>query len=276
MSRLYGRSFDAYQTSKYLKENRIKKYKSDNKRIDLSELVDSTTILDLYLPEKAIDFLTNYPIHIVKSPFIPKNLSTLPNGQNNNATIFFKGFNFKEEYKRELVFFLGTTLSVINPDKLPNEYEFPCEFGDLLPLLMEYIYLRENNKEKDFSLKHLNEVLWNGKNYIKIYDSFQRYLINDKYRNYYYSDDEEDMGYKKYKENESNFLKATLDTIVPLSSLDGVLQIIDTIKDDSEMKKLIELLFENKNNDRSEILREYNIESFGLKRLKKEIDLRRK
>ena len=144
MSRLYGRSYDAYQTSKYIEENKLLKYKSNNKIINLDELVESTSILDFYLPENAIDYLINCPIHIVKSPFIPRNMSILPNDKE-DATIYFKGFNFKEEYKRELIFFLGTVLSIINPDKLPGEYDFPCEYGDIFPLLLEYIYLMDLN-----------------------------------------------------------------------------------------------------------------------------------
>lgn len=274
MSRLYGRSYDAYQISKYLEETKIKRYKKDSKSISLDELIDSTTILDLYLPEEAIDYLVNYPIHIVKSPIILRNLSTLPNNIEKNATLYFKGFNFKEEYKRELVFFLGTVLSMINPDKLPDKYDFPCEYGDIFSLLLEYIYLKENNKENEFSLKHINEIKYNGKKYVNSYDAYQRYLLSDKCRDFYYASEKEEYKRKQiYEENEKQFLSSTLNTIVPLSSFDGVLQIIDKIKNRDELKKLIKLLYENKNNDRSEIISGYGIESFGLKRLRKEINI---
>ena len=272
MSRLYGRSYDAYQVSKYLEDFNIPREKNNNNKISLDELVESTSILDLYLPENAIDYLINCPIHVVKSPFIPRNMSILPNDKE-DATIYFKGFNFKEENKRELIFFLGTVLSIINPDKLPGEYDFPCEYGDIFPLLLEYIYLKENEKENEFSLKHLNEVKWNGKKYIKSYNAYQRYLISDKNRDFYYMND---IDYNKRNEENKNiekqFLSATLNTIVPLSSMDGLLQIVDKINTKEEYKDIVKLLFDNKNNDRSEILKEMGIESFGLKRLRKEID----
>ena len=273
MSRLYGRSFDAYNISKYLNEIELQKYSANNKKIGLDELIDSTSVLDLYLPEQALDYLMNYPIHIVRSTIIPRNLSTLPNEKEKNATIYFKGFNFKEEYKRELIFFLGVVLSVINPDKLPNEFELNCEYGDLFPLLLEYLYLKKIDRQDDFSLKHLNEVKWNGKKYIKSYDAYQKYLLTDKYREFFYMSDDEDNKVNKYNKNlEKQFLSATLNTLVPLSSMDGVLELIDKLKDDDEIKNLVKLLFENKNNNRGEILSEYGIESFGLKRLKKEIN----
>ena len=39
MSRLYGRAFDLYQASNELRNNNIQKYKSNNKRISLDELI---------------------------------------------------------------------------------------------------------------------------------------------------------------------------------------------------------------------------------------------
>ena len=273
MSRLYGRSFDAYETSKYLIESKLPKYKEENKKINLDELMDSTTVLDFYLPDSAIDYLMNYPIHIVKSILVPRNLSTLPNEKEKNATIYFKGFNLKEEYKRELVFFLGTVLSIINPDRLPDDYELNCEYGDVFSLLLEYLYLKKENKEDSFSLKHLNSLVWNGSRYVKSYDDYQRYLISDRNKDLYYLSDNDLSERDDYnKRLETQFLSSTLNTIVPLSSMDGVLQLIDMLKDDNEIKELIKQLFENKNNNRGEILNEFGIESYGLKRLRKEIE----
>ena len=60
MSRLYGRAFDVFQISKYIKEHEIPKYTENNKKITIDGLIDSSGILGLYLPDSAIDFIKNH------------------------------------------------------------------------------------------------------------------------------------------------------------------------------------------------------------------------
>ena len=273
MSRLYGRAFDVFQMSNSFKNYKIPKYNEDNKKVSLDELINSTDVLDLYLPQSAIDYIVNYPIHIVKSPIIPKNASEFPNINNPNATIYFKGINFKEEQKRDLVFFLGCVLSQINPDELPKENNLPCEYGDILPLLLEYIYLKENNKEDRFLLKHFNSLKFNAEKYQKVYEDHQKHLVSDTNKELsYYSEKEYSKREEYNKSIEDTFLKNTLTMLVPFSSVDGVLQVIDTFKTEKELKKIIELIYNNENNNRQELLNSFGIESYGYKRLRKELD----
>ena len=68
----------------------------------------------------------------------------------------------------------------------------------------------------------------------------------------------------------------TKKSVVQLSSLDGALSLIDITKTPDEFKQLIEELMLNKDNDRAQVLRKRKIDSYGYKRLRKEIDLRRK
>ena len=270
MSRLYGRSYDVYRMSRYINELKLQKYKEDNRKITLDELIDSTAVLDLYLPKTAIEYLENCPIEIVKSPLIPRNASKIPTKEDNSAIIFFKGFNFKEEYKRELCFFLGTILSIINPDKLPKDDDLPCEYGDLFSLLLEYIYLKSVNKEDTFLLKHLNALDWNGKKYVESYENFQKYLVNDKVNDFLELSEVQLNKIEEEKNQiEKQFLSATLNTLVPLSSVDGILQLKDILDDEESTRKLINKLFENKDNDRQKILKDYGVESYGYKTLTK-------
>ena len=270
MSRLYGRSYDVYRMSRYINELNIPKYKEDNKKVSMDELIDSTAILDLYLPKSAIEYIENCPIEIVKSPLIPRNASKIPTKEDNTAIIYFKGLNFKEENKRELCFFLGTVLSLINPDKLPKDDDLPCEYGDLFSLLLEYIYLKSVNKEDTFLLKHLNALDWNGKKYVESYENFQKYLVNDKVNDFLELSEVQLNKIEEEKNQiEKQFLSATLNTLVPLSSVDGILQLKDILDDEESTRKLINKLFENKDNDRQKILKDYGVESYGYKTLTK-------
>ncbi len=275
MSRLYGRAFDVYQMSNYILSAKIPKYNEDNKKITLDELINSSGIIELYIPESAIDYIVNYPIHIVKSPIIPRNMSEFPNKTNPNATIYFKGFNFKEEHKRDLNFFLGCVLSQVNPDKLPKNNDLPCEYGDILPLLLEYLYLKENNKEDIFLPKHLESLKFNAEKYTKSYEIYHKYLANNGlYESSFLSQKQQEKIEEYNTKLENDFLKNTLTMLVPFSSVDGVLQVIDKIQTKEEYKDLIAKLYENKKNNRQDILKDYNIESYGYKRLRKEIDRR--
>lgn len=275
MSRLYGRAFDVYQTSNYILQAKIPKYNDDNKKITFEELIDSTGDVEIYLPQTAIDYIINYPIHIVKSPIIPRNMSEFPNKNNPNATIYFKGINFKEEQKRDLVFFLGCVLSHVNPDELPKNNDLPCEYGDILPLLLEYLYLKENNKEDIFLPKHLESLKFNAEKYTKSYEIYHKYLANNGlYESSFLSQKQQEKIEEYNTKLENDFLKNTLTMLVPFSSVDGVLQVIDKTQTKEEYKELIAKLYENKKNNRQDILKDYNIESYGYKRLRKEIDRR--
>ena len=275
MSRLYGRAFDVFQISNYIKSADIPIYTEDKKNVSIDELMESSKILDLYIPDEALDYILNNQIHIVKSPFIPKNMTSFASDKNPNDTIFFKGMNFKEEHKRELVFFLGAVLSKINQDELPKSNDLPCEYGDVFPLLLEYIYLKEIGKEDRFLKKHLYCLKYHGDKYQKIYETYQRSLVTNKNNELnFYTQNELIKQDEIYKKREDQFLKDTLTMLIPFSSVDGILQIIDKINTKEELKELIKELYENKNNNRQEILNNIGIESYGYKRLRKEIDIR--
>ena len=273
MSRLYGRAFDVYKISGYLGSSKIPNYACDNHIISLDELIDSSAILDFYLPDKAVDYIVKNPIHIMKSPLFPRNMSSFPSEKDPNATIFFKCLKYKEEQKRELVFFLGCLLSHLNPDELPKNDDLPCEYGELFPLLLEYLYLKEENQEDRFLLKHLNSLKYHSAKYQKTYEKYHKQLVTDRNKELdFVSETELDIRESNKLKNEKEFLTSTFNMLVPFSSVDGVLQVIDKFKSEDEIKKLIKELFENKGNNRQEILDDKGISSFGYKTLRKEID----
>jgi len=139
---------------------------------------------------------------------------------------------------------------------MPNEYDIMCQFSDVLPLLIEYLYLKEINQEERFSNKNLTDLKLNAYEYKKIYERFEKF---------------------PYIFSEENMLRNTLLFLVPLSSMDATLQIVDKYKDKKdELVKLIYDLFENINHNREEVINERDVETFGFKRLRKEIELRRK
>lgn len=273
MSRLYGKSIDVYQTSKYLIDASLKKYKPDKTKTSEEELSSCPEKIELYLPDNAIEIIENNPIRIVLSPLAMKKASHLPTKKGEEPTLIFPRNKPIEEYKRELVFFLGTIISLSSPDLLPKDDNIPCEYGDLISLLLEYLYLKEIGKEEDFSRKHLKELEYNSRKYVINYDRYKKYLLSRKENNLYQlSEEQEEQLNKQYAEQEILFLKSTLTCLVPLSSMDGVLQIIDEIKDTNDIKKLLEKLIENDGNNRQKIINDLGIESFGYKRLRKEID----
>ena len=87
--------------------------------------------------------------------------------------------------------------------------------------------------------------------------------------------------YNKHQKHPSIYpddylLRNTLLYLVPLSSMDATLQLIDKYKDDKdEIRYLIYELVQNESHNREEIMAERNIDTYGFKRLRKEIDLRK-
>ena len=276
MSRLYGKSVDVFSISRVLVDSKIPKYKNNNKKTTWDEVARSPEIIDLYLPEKAQKLIEENPIRIVSNPLVVKKAYMLSNKKDEESTVYYPKMTPVEEYKRELVFFLGEILSNCSPDKVPSEYYIPCEFSNALGLLLEYLYLKETGQENIFSSKHINELIYNAKKYVKSYLTFQNILVsNNKMELLSMTEEQQGKYEERFAKSQEQFLEATLTCLVPLSSLEGVLQIIDMYKDKDQIKKLIDELVTNKGQDRQSILSSIGIETAGYKRLRKEIERRR-
>ena len=273
MSRLYGRTFDLFQTSNSVLYAEIPKYKFDTHKISPGELVSTTHVTDDYLPKEVLEYFDKHPIQILKSPFISRNRTQLPSEEKPEAIIEFKGFNFKKEHKRELAFFIGSIMSDAHPDELPKKDNLPCEYGDLLSLLIEYLYLKNTHQDDKFVLRHLHEIKELAYIYANKYEEHQKHIVNDTDNDSkFIADGSIESVFNENDKKERAFLANALVTLIPFSSFDGVLQIIDRVKTEKEIKELIQLLYENPGSNRQVLLQDYGVESFGYKRLRKEMD----
>lgn len=271
MSRLYGRIYDLYETSKYLNENVKRTYHDDKTPTSWESVEECIEKVKLYIPKEAIKKLAANPVQIVKRPLSIQKSAYLPTSNKPEPKIFFTTNKAIEEYKRDIIFFVGQNLSTQSPDEMPKQNDIPCEYSYVVELLLEYLYLKEEQKEDVFSIKHLEELKSPAKNYIKAYEYYQKknetikqidaMLLTDSVT--YIKDNEKSKG---------KFLKALLKYLIPMSSMDATLQIIDKDLSKDEMKVLLNQLIINENHNRQQILQDIGIDSFGFKRLRKEID----
>lgn len=251
--RLYGRTFDIYSLSKYLLENYKRQYKKDETIISGSDLEDVASVITPYLSHEHVEYLNDADIEILWNRHIKDTIYSGV-GEETNA-IFFPTREMKEEYKRDLLYFMGDLLRRISLDYIPNEFDISCQYSDVIPLLIEYLYLKEIGKEDRFSPKHLDDLSLDAEEYIKRYDRFNK---------------------KQLPSKEEAFLRDSLLYLVPLSSMDATLQIGDEIAQDKDaLKAILKELIENPDHNREEVMKKRNIETFGFKRLRKEIDRRK-
>ena len=276
MSRLYGKSSEVYSISKLLVDSNIKPHTINKKRISNEELETCPEKIEIYLPDKAIEIISNTPIRIVFSPLAIKDTCLLPKNKTEEPTMYFSRWNPIEENKRELVLFLGQFLSSNSLDRIPDDNTIPCEFNELISLLLEAFYLKEEGKLEEFSNKHLNELLFNAKRYVESYKNYNKYhdsLLQTE--SLQISEKERNRIEEKTKKIEKEFSSATLSSLTPLSSMEVALQIIDKNEDKEKIKELLELLIDNPLHDRQTIIKDMGYETYGYKRLRKEIERRR-
>lgn len=273
MSRILGRTYDVLQISNTLKNNSFPIYVRDNRESSWEKIDNIINEIEDYLPNIAIDFINKEKISILKNPLRIYTFTSVPEYKDEKRFIRFPSIKPKKEFEREYAFYLGLLLSSYQIDTEEEILELGKEYDDIIPLLIEYIYLKEEKNENKFSLKYLNELKKYTshfeKNYKK-YKKFYEFSNNSKTHNL---DDREYNNFRKLCDDyDEEMERVTLPNIIKLSAFDGVLQIIDKNYTKEEYKKLIEELMINKNESRSSLLYDREIESYGYKRLRKEID----
>lgn len=254
MSRIMGRSLELYNISKDFLGTNIPQYKPDRTVITDDELLDAPEAIRMYLPETAIQYIKDHPISVAVRRFNKGTTTIAPiPGVEDTPYMIVNSSKMREEYKRELIFFLGDMLTKINFDMMHlTDFEIPCQFGTFLPIYLDYLYHRETGKEDTFSLKYLDELKDNATRYVPIYERYnnapERFDIN-------------------------KFLVDTLTFLTPFSSMDAALQAGEKLGDDKEaIKKLIDEFIQNENhNSREHILYDRGIETVGFKSLRKEL-----
>jgi hypothetical protein len=272
MSRIIGRMYDVYQISTELNSVRFPKYKKDYRECSWDDIEKTPERIEMYLPEKAIDFLSSKKIKIMRTPFLKYTLTQIPDKEEEDRYIKFPSLLPKIEFKRELMFYIGTLLSSYHGDSPGNIYTIPGEYDDVLPLLLEYLYLKDAGREDEFSLKKLIDLQKFNKTYPMFFDNYQDFQnLRESARFADLSQEKMDKFDQLCVEKDSEIESLTKDSVVLLSSLDGTLSLIDMIGTRDEFKKLIEELMLNESDNRGKVLRERGIDSFGYKRLRKEI-----
>ena len=254
MGRIMGRSMETYNLSKTFMEAHFPKYKRDKRVIDLAELGKSPNLIRDYLPERAVDFIRDHQVVVVRNFMIPHELTIFPDDIEKQDPYMIIHNKPLEEHKRILVYFLGGLLNRLQDDRMDlNALNIPCQYASVLPILFDSLYMKESGRADDASLRFLHELRSNAKRYIKAYEDYNK------------SPETNDM---------RQFIVDTLLFLIQFSSMDAALQIMDKFGDDKEqMKKLIEELIVNENgNQREEILLDRGIETVGYKALRKEIE----
>lgn len=248
MSRLYGRVEDVRSISEYLKDKYDGVYTPDKTIIEGQELENAPSVIAPYLSSDSITYLDSLDIELAYNRLIRETCYSGP-GEKSNI-IYFPTKNMKEEYKRELIFFMGDLLRRKNFDRYPDVFDIKCQYSNVLPLLIEYLYLRDTGKEDRFSPKYLQDLKISALEFLKRY----RKNINR-------------------PEKEEQLLNDTLLILIALSSMDATLQIKDKFASDKDsLIQLIDELVVNERHDREEIIKRRDIDTFGFKTLRKEID----
>ena len=273
MSRILGRSYDVLQTINYIQQNNIPICYRNVESTSWEEVENVPNKVSIYLPESAINFIKKDKISLRKNPFRRATFISVPEYPDEKRFIVYPSFKAVKEFEREYAFYLGCLLSGYKKDNQEEILETGREYDDILPLLMDYLYLKSIGKEEDFSLKHLYVIKNYTRNYPETFNNYQNSLCSSVNSDSFDIDDKFSRKVMSLCESDDDKMeRLTMDNIVRLSALDGSLQIIDQELSNEELKKLIEDLMLNKSESRSSVLYERGIESYGYKRLKKEID----
>ncbi|MBR1386311.1 MAG: hypothetical protein IJ568_05735 [Bacilli bacterium] len=272
MSRVFGYSDSVYNIYNDLNNSKILKYKKDNNKTSWDDVINSIKEIDFYIPFEFKKNMKNNKIRVVRAPslFNRNTIISTPTEENEDPTIIFPSRSAKEEYKKELVYFIGVLLREVNCDNMPDLYSIPSEYQDVLPLILEYLYLKNNNLENVFSHQKIHELYASSGLYVKAFNDYkkiQELCYNSRYlprKNYEIISELEKDSLKKFED-------VTLEYLIPLSSLDVSLQLIDNYNS-IDFKKLIKDLYNNYDKDRKEYINDLGIDSYGFKRVKEEIE----
>lgn len=272
MSRLYGRMFDLYAISNELNNIKLCRYNPNNKRISWKELDNVKEDVEEFLSIPTKDILFKNDINAIgKFNLFDKVATTaIPMFGDAPCDIIFPSNNAKFEYKREMAYFLGMILSNFNFDLDKDTYGVPNEYDDVIPLVIEYLYMKKNNID-GFLLKRMNELKRSVKDYIKKYNEYQKLEDTNRIiKNVNVSDEAYDSFKKAYNEKTNEMLINTSIYLTKVASLEGALKIIDRSDDKEFVKDIIEELTLNVDNERAKIMVNNDLDSFKFRRLRKE------
>ena len=273
MSRVLGRAMDVLQIVNYLQDSEIPKYITDKSITTWEAIEQVPNKLKIYLPDSAIDFINKEKIQLKKNPLRKYVFTSVPDYPDEKRYIVFPSLKPRRIYERDYAFYLGLLLSSYKKDNQEELLENCKEYDDLLALLIDYLYLKANGREEDFSLKYLFEIKYFSKYFGKIYEAYEEgHAFSNSDEIDFLSDQQYERYLEKEKEYDEDMEKTIMEDIVKLSAFEATLQITDLDLDNDQIKKLINDLMINEGENRSSVLYDRGIDSYGYKRMKKEID----
>ena len=263
---LYVRSTDVYDVSRELKKSKAPKYREDFSKAEWEDIENVKEKVKLYIPREAIQFIDSNPIKIVKvSPF-RRDACFIDN--QNIPTLQVHGIPIKE-YEKKYIYLLGKILCNYSPN---TRDKTECEYEDIIPLILEYLYLMELGKESTFKSEHLHDLYRNSKNYIKIYQKYYEDILKDSKKISSIADESEALRFEWQLDNKKeSFVLETLNYLVKLSSLDVVLDVIDDFNDELDFKSILKMLIENKNHDRTGLVNDMGLCAYNFTNIRKEL-----
>lgn len=265
MDRVLGRAQDLKSISEELKKMKTRICLGDVKAVTIDDVRDSFSKYSIYIPESAKDYLRSRKIIVKKPGFLTTTAV-------NSGVFCTKRFPTVED-ESEFAFFIGRVLANYRNDARSDGFSFPAEYAALLPMLMEYLYCKETEREEIFYKQYLNRAKKDAKTFLKESEEYRKEMEKAEKYNTVFSTESSYRMYNFLSMNAGNtYHNAVLDAVYFISGLEALLQVNDKYKTESEIRDLIEVLFRNEGNDRSAILYDLGIDSYGYRAIRKHIE----
>lgn len=265
---LYTRSTDVFDILSEIKGSKIKKYREDNSKIEWEDLDKVKEKISLYIPKESIDFLYSNDINIVKNSIFEKEDYSI--SKDNKITLYLHNFP-RKEYIKKYIYVLGRLLNNYSPNNTDSDYYFG-EYEDLIPYILEYLYLKDLDREDEFEKEHLYKLLLCSKKYLKSYSKHYDFILDaGKKMNHISSEVEIQSIEDSVINKKMHFINETGIYLSKLSSLDATLELADDMCDSDDYKSILSLLINNIDHDRSKIVNDLGLLSYNFQSIRKEL-----
>ncbi len=265
---LYVRSTDVFEILMEIRKSKIEKYKENFSLIEWDDLEKAKNKILLYIPKGAVDFLNSKEIKINKTSVLSKEGESI----SKNGEMSLNLHNIpREEHIKKYLSCLGKVLNDYSPD---INVDF-SEYQNLISFLLEYLYLKDLNKESEFKKEHLYKLLVSAKKYLKLYSKYYDDLLSMGKK---ITKTSSEIDIQRIEDSMTNrkieFVEETGFYLSKLSSLDVTLTIANDIDDPEDFQSILALLINNKDHNRSKIINDLGISSYNFNSIRKELKMR--
>ena len=270
MSRIYGNSEVTYNFYDELLNTQIPKSIKDRRKSSWEEIRAIDDKIKIYLPKEAIDVLGISRTVILRQPLRRRTVSVIPADPNGTRAIVFPRKAPYKDNEYEYTYYLGKIIANDNPDEM-TDFLVPGEYDELIPLFLEYLYVKEHGDTNAFSINYFNELKKNAKRFMRNYNYIRSSddTLNYGIRNGLFVDPEYAMD--AFDNELIQFEQLAGINMRVLSSFDAMLQLADKDLSNEEIKELIRNLMLNEKKARETVVRDMGIETFGYSRSRKEL-----